>query len=124
MISWNLRDLLHGQVGKLFPLECPAGIHADQMTGFSLAIAAAHQTASLDEFAMCMDPGHGVAERERGELLAAGSEERIGAIKSAPAWSCAILAKAASRSLSLVFSAGGSPAAVMSPFTSMPGNGS
>jgi hypothetical protein len=43
-----------------------------------LAIAVAHQTASLDQFAICMDRGHGVAESERGEVRTAGSEERIG----------------------------------------------
>jgi hypothetical protein len=44
--------------------------HIGNATGFGAP-------ASLDEFAICSDRGHGVAERECGELLVVASEDRM-----------------------------------------------
>ena len=73
----ELRGLLYRQVGWLFALEDAAGVDASKTERVRITASVAHQAASRRELAQMGNRGHGVADGQRGELLAPGNEDRI-----------------------------------------------
>jgi hypothetical protein len=68
---------LHWQVGGLVALKNSAGLDAGQLVRFRNVRSVAHQTSGRSEFVILVDGGHGVLNRQRGELINTTSEKRI-----------------------------------------------
>jgi hypothetical protein len=62
---------------RLFALEDAARVDASKTERVRITASVAHQAASRGELAQMGNRGHGVADGQRGELLAPGNEDRI-----------------------------------------------
>src|SRR5262245_21031864 len=91
--QFELRDLLHRQIGRLFSLEYLSGIHTDKSICIRYIGAITDQPAGSRKLAILVDRRNGVLERQCRELLATSGKESIG---STPACSCFKPLKAAS----------------------------
>src|SRR5262245_55087826 len=74
----DLGGLLDRQITGLFALENSADINADQTVVFPVIASVAHQAPSRSELAKKVDRGHRMADRQCGQLFAAGNEQLIG----------------------------------------------
>src|SRR5947209_6404068 len=69
--------LLHRQIGGLITFKNSPGIDSDEAMSVRNVGSVAHQTSGRSELAPLVDCGHPVLNRQRGELLGMGGEERI-----------------------------------------------
>src|SRR5437016_3697269 len=74
-VQLNFGCLLDRQFGGLVALENPAGVDARQAVCFCNVRSITQQTAGRSELAMLESYGHGVANRQRGELFAMTNEK-------------------------------------------------
>src|SRR4029453_5750254 len=75
----DFRGLLDCQVGRLFALENPAGVHAGLAVRINNTAAVAHQAAGCGELSVLEDRGYRGAGRKCGEFLGSAIEEWIAA---------------------------------------------
>ena len=74
----ELRGLLDRQVAGPLTFENPRGVDTDLAITIGNAGAVPHQPAGGSELALVIDGRHRVTYRQRGDLIAAADEERIG----------------------------------------------
>ena len=73
--QFKLRCLHDWQFGGIFTLENPAGVNAGQAVAVQRVRSVVHQTASRSKVTILRDRGHGVANRQGGELIDAAKED-------------------------------------------------
>ena len=70
--------MLDREVTRLLGLENSSDVNADQTVVFPFIASVAYQPPSRSELAKKVDRGHRMADRQCGQLFAAGNEQLIG----------------------------------------------
>ena len=70
--------MLDREVTRLLALENSSDVNADQTVVFPFIASVAYQPPSRSELAKKVDRGHRMADRQCGQLFAAGNEQLIG----------------------------------------------